>query len=171
MGYSIATVKTNLSYTLLAAFLVSVTILPLRVHSTIIFQDNFNLEPGGTSFTSITNWNATAGNFDVIGDGFFDIYPGNGKYIDMAGSTNATIETSTSILLNPGTHQLTFNLGTNLADNSINFSVEDLTFETTLFFENIDAPADGSPPMSTIVRDFEVTASTSAQIIFEEVGL
>ena len=118
MGYSIATVKTNLSYTLLAAFLVSVTILPLRVHSTITFQDNFNLEPGGTSFTSITNWNATAGNFDVIGDGFFDIYPGNGKYIDMAGSTNATIETSTSILLNPGTHQLTFNLGTNLADNS-----------------------------------------------------
>lgn len=149
MGYSIVTVKTNLSYTLLSAFLVFVTILPLRVHSTIIFQDDFDLEPGGTGFTSITNWNATIGNFDVIGDGFFDIYPGNGKYIDMAGTTNARIETTTSIFLNPGTHQLTFNLGTNLADNSINLSVEDLTFESTLFFENIDAPADGSPPLAS----------------------
>jgi hypothetical protein len=75
---------------------------------TVVFEDNFERESLGLNITSLTNWTVTAGNVDVIGSGFEDIYPGNGNYLDMDGTWgNATIQ-STSISLVPGTYQMSF---------------------------------------------------------------
>ena len=51
----------------------------------VIFSDNFNAENGGTgvlNYNSFNNWTVTDGTVDLIGNGFFDFYPGNGLYVD-----------------------------------------------------------------------------------------
>lgn len=55
----------------------------------IVYQDDFNSENGGTgalNFSSFTLWNVTDGGVDLVGNGFYDGYPGNGLYVDLTGS-------------------------------------------------------------------------------------
>lgn len=59
----------------------------------IIFQDNFNSENGGVAnsstlnYTGFANWTVTSGTVDLIGNGYFDLQPGYGLYVDLDGST------------------------------------------------------------------------------------
>ena len=56
--------------------------------------DQFNIGVGGTVGS---NFKVTAGNVDLIGNnGTFDLYPGNGNYIDL----NGTIAILFDLLLN-----------------------------------------------------------------------
>lgn len=60
---------------------------------TPIFYDDFNSENGGSfkyNYTSFANWTVVpgSGSVDLIGNGTWDLYPGNGLYVDMDGSTN-----------------------------------------------------------------------------------
>ena len=82
--------------------------------ATVIFSDNFNAENGGVgvlNYGAFANWGVSGGTVDLIGNGFFDFYPGNGLYIDLDGSTsNAGILTTTAFF-GPGSYVLSFNLG------------------------------------------------------------
>jgi hypothetical protein len=88
-------------------------------HAATIFSDNFNTENGGVADASTLNYNTFAnwtvnggGTVDLIGNGYFDFYPGQGLYVDLDGSTsNAGQLTSINIALNPGTYTLQFLLG------------------------------------------------------------
>lgn len=42
---------------------------------------------GKLDYSDFTNWNVVDGHVDLLGNGFFDVLPGNGLYVDMAGST------------------------------------------------------------------------------------
>lgn len=42
---------------------------------------------GQLNYSGFINWNVTGGNVDLIGPGLFDLLPGNGLYVDLAGST------------------------------------------------------------------------------------
>jgi hypothetical protein len=42
---------------------------------------------GQLDYSAFTNWNVDVGNVDLIGAGFIDLLPGNGLYVDMAGTT------------------------------------------------------------------------------------
>jgi hypothetical protein len=81
----------------------------------VFFTDNFNGETLGLNYTSFANWAVTAGSVDLIGTPvFFDFYPGNGRYVDLDGSTGAQnpagrIATNTTFAA--GNYKLTFNLG------------------------------------------------------------
>lgn len=81
------------------------------------FSDNFNGENGGVgqlNYTGLANWNVIGGAIDLVGNGFFDFYPGNGLYIDTEGSTGigGTIQTKFSFLFQPGIqYTLGFDLG------------------------------------------------------------
>lgn len=63
-----------------------------------LLDDTFDNENGGVgqiNFFNLTNWNVTDGTVDLLGNGFFDFYPGNGLYLDLDGSTtNAATLTS-----------------------------------------------------------------------------
>ncbi len=59
-----------------------------QVGANIVFEDTFDSESVGVGYTSLTNWAVTSGNVDVIGDGYHNIYPGNGRYLDMDGYVN-----------------------------------------------------------------------------------
>jgi hypothetical protein len=41
---------------------------------------------GELNYKSFTNWNVTGGSIDLMGNGFLDFLPGNGLYVDLAGS-------------------------------------------------------------------------------------
>ena len=55
----------------------------------LIFQDDFNAYALGTPTPSpFGNWTVSDGSVDVIGiGGPWDLQPGNGRYLDMDGST------------------------------------------------------------------------------------
>jgi hypothetical protein len=97
-----------------------------------IFSDNFNAETLGLSTTTLTNW-TVVNEVDVLGDGFIDFYPGNGKFIDMAGSPGfGKITTKSSFNLAPGAYVLSFDLGKNgSAATSMDVSVG-TAFTTTI---------------------------------------
>ena len=84
---------------------------------TVLFQDNFNAENGGSgalNYTGFSGWKIDRGTVDLIGNGFFDFYPGNGLYVDLDGSTSAAgkMETKTGFdLFAADTYQLDFDLG------------------------------------------------------------
>ncbi len=96
-----------------------------------VFSDNFNSENGGSgalNYTGFANWNVgsytgspagqgpvigNSGSVDLIGNGFYNFYPGNGLYVDLDGSTgNAGILTS-KMTFGPGTYVISFDLGGN----------------------------------------------------------
>src|SRR5579862_1829881 len=79
----------------LAAFALCVG-APAAHAQVYLLNDNFNTENGGVgqlNYTGFDNWNVS-GAVDLIGNGFFDFYPGNGLYVDMNGSPGPGTMTS-----------------------------------------------------------------------------
>lgn len=56
-------------------------------HAGPIFSDNFDGNTTGLNKVP-AGWTVSNGTVDIIGNGYFDFYPGNGAYIDLDGSTN-----------------------------------------------------------------------------------
>jgi hypothetical protein len=84
------------------------------VQADILLQDNFNSENGGVgtlNYSGFANWNVTGGTVDLIGNGFFDFYPGNGLYVDLDGSTFMPGLLSSKLTFAPGTYLVQFDLG------------------------------------------------------------
>lgn len=129
----------------LGAIVSTVLLLVAPASAQQLFLDDFNTETLGTNAVSITNWNISSGNIDVIGNpGFFDFYPGNGRYLDMDGSAGnaGRIETITVFNLTPGDYTLSFDQGKNGSSaESMNISVGSVF--TTLF----SSPAGGVPTL------------------------
>ena len=83
--------------------------------ATTLFFDDFNTEHNGTgvlNYTSFTNWTVTRGYVDLIGNSYFDFNPGNGLYLDMAGSGGEAgrIETTSTFALIPCDYELVFDV-------------------------------------------------------------
>jgi hypothetical protein len=82
----------------------------------VLLTDTFNGENGGSgalNYTGFANWNVTSGSVDLIGNGFFDFFPGNGLYVDLDGSTGAAGQMTSIMNFAPGSYDLTFDLGGN----------------------------------------------------------
>jgi len=50
------------------------------------FFEDFDDELGTGAASTLLNWNVIQHNVDVLGPGYFDLVPGNGFYLDMAGT-------------------------------------------------------------------------------------
>jgi hypothetical protein len=97
---------------LLSCALSAVALAPAK--ATIVFFDDFDGQNGGVpalNFSGFSGWTVTGGSVDLIGNGFFDAYPGNGLYVDTAGSTNAQGTLATAGTFAAGTYTLTLVLG------------------------------------------------------------
>ena len=60
--------------------------------ATTVFSDNFDSYAEGTPAATsdfLGNWTVTQGSVDLIGLFSYDLYPGNGTYVDLNGSTGA----------------------------------------------------------------------------------
>ena len=80
----------------------------------LLLEGSFDTENNGIgalNYEAFENWSVSDGAVDLIGNGFFDFFPGNGLYIDLDGSaSDAGIFESVSVRLTPGDYLLEFNL-------------------------------------------------------------
>jgi len=88
----------------------------------VIFFDDFNAENGGVSapdWNNFAKWKVTSGGVDIIGNGIWDLQPGNGLYVDLDGSQGAagTMITKNSLNLAAGDYELSFRLAGHLRPN------------------------------------------------------
>jgi PEP-CTERM motif len=82
----------------------------------ILLVDNFDTETQALNYTGFANFDVTAGSVDLIGSPppFFNFYPGNGRFVDLDGSTgnqNPAGEITTKASYGAGNYTLSFNLG------------------------------------------------------------
>jgi len=133
-----------------------------------VFFDDFEDDSLVLGTMDLTNWTVVKPNVDVIGtDGTgssYDFYPGQGRYLDLdgtTGATNATIETD--FVFGLGSYRLTFLLANNpnggTAVNVLKVSLGDsqCTFATT-----------GYMPFETRACTFATTGGT--RLTFSQEG-
>jgi hypothetical protein len=136
----------------------------------IVFQDNFNAENGGTGTTNyagFANWTVSNGTVDLIGNGFFDLYPGNGLFLDLDGSSaDAGILTSTPIALAVGTYQLDFALGIHggFGSDAMTVSLGGAYSES---FSGLDA---GTITYNQISRQINIPTAGNYSLVFDHAG-
>lgn len=71
------------------ALVAALSLAAPAAQATTLLQDNFNAENGGVgklNYVSFSNWTVNKGTVDLIGNGFWDLVPGNGLFLDMDGS-------------------------------------------------------------------------------------
>jgi hypothetical protein len=135
----------------------------------ILLSDNFNSENGGfgqlnyNSFANFTVANSASqgGTVDLIGNGYFDFYPGNGLYIDLLGSGNGVPGLlTTNQTFAAGTYTFSFDLAGSArgVDNNVN-----VNFGT--YSENFFLPSSQGYTLYTRT----VTLTTPAQLSFQNV--
>ena len=139
------------------------------VQAAVIFQDNFDSESLGTKTNAngLTNWTVTDGSIDVIGPGFFDFLPGNGRYLDLDGTTRnaGKITSKTAFSFHPGdVITLEFDLSGNRrgGNDSVTVSLGSL-FNQTFTLASSD-------PFTTYTQTINVTSATNAQLMFNHAG-
>ena len=123
--------------------------------------DNFNSENGGVgqlNYTGFANFNVTAGSVDLIGNGFYDFYPGHGLYVDLNGSTGVSGTLTSKMDFGPGNYTFSFEIGNNPSNSALNL----LTVSLGNYSESFTRS--GTVPLETITREVDVT--TASPLIF-----
>jgi hypothetical protein len=123
---------------------------------------------GQLNYDNFANWTvanaASAGGIvDLIGNGFFDFYPGNGLYVDLLGSGNGTPGLlTTKQTFGAGTYALSFDLAGSArgVDNNV-----DVNFGS--FSQDYFLPSSQGYTLFTQT----VTLTTAAQLSFQNVQL
>jgi hypothetical protein len=127
---------------ILAAFVATV-IQP--AYASVLLSDNFDAENGGVgqlnyfNFANFTVSNAgTGGAVDLIGNGFFDFYPGNGLYVDVCGSSSQCGVLTTKTVFGAGSYTVTLGLGGNARSSindvtTVNFGTNSTSFQLSEF--------------------------------------
>jgi hypothetical protein len=105
----------------------------------IVFSDTFDADTQGLNKASfLGGWSVSDGTVDVVGTGFFDLYPGNGNYVDLDGSTGNAGVFSKALDLTAGvTYTASFFLGgsrrgdSNLVDVDFGSSLASFTLASS----------------------------------------
>jgi hypothetical protein len=106
-------------------------------NAAVLFFDNFDTQNGGTpqlnffGFTDFTVTNAGSGGaVDLIGNGFFDFYPGNGLYVDICGSASICGILTANPVFAAGNYTVTLELGGNAREGAGSSDTTLVTFGT-----------------------------------------
>jgi len=133
-----------------------------------IFSDNFNGENGGAgalNYNGFSQWNVSGGAVDLIGNSFFDFYPGNGLYVDLDGTMFQSGQfSSIPIALTGGTYMLQFSLGGSQRGDTNTVQVSLGSFYTESF------TLGSSAALTVITRFITVGGPASASLTFQNAG-
>lgn len=138
--------------------------------ATVVFESSLDAENGGqgtNSYTGFASWNVVDGCVDLHGNGFTDVQPGNGLYVDLDGTCRkaGTIETKSTYDLQPGTYILEFFLAGNQQIDAPDSVVVSLG---SVFQEEIRL--ERRVPFTLFTREIQVSQPTSAKIRFAHAG-
>lgn len=156
---------------ILAIAPVCVVTLAGSAQGATVFFDNFNAENGGVgvlNYNGFANWTVTRQSVDLIGNGFFDFFPGNGLYVDLDGSTgSAGRMESVGINLAAGTYEFSFDLaGSQRGDapfNTVNLGIELGVLSDTIMLAS-------AVPFTSYSYLFTINAATTVNIVFDHLG-
>jgi hypothetical protein len=148
--------------------ILATAVLWAGAHGVTVFSDNFDGENGGSpqlNYASFAQWSVSDGTVDLIGNGSFDYYPGNGLYVDLDGtSADSGILTSIPITqIAGGIYTLTFDLG-----GSQSFDTNTVRVLFGLIDESITLASDDD--LSTYSFSFMAIADGLASVSFENNG-
>ncbi len=136
-------------------------VLVTSANASIIFSDDFGSGANSGGLSSIPGWTVT-GNVDL-----WNFFTPSGRSVDLDGTnSSATIESQAILNLVPNTlYELSFSYGNNSsANNILQFSVGSILTET------LPTSTAGTPPFTTIARQFSVLAASTATLRFAELG-
>lgn len=137
---------------------------------TVVFLSEFNEENGGQgvfNWTEFADWNVVGGCVDLHGNGFIDVWPNNGLYVDLDGSCRqgGTLETKDELSLSPGHYVLEFWLaGNNRRDEP------DTVLVNFGSFYDEEIVMQRKDPFRLFSRQFNVTAQSAAKLSFQNLG-
>jgi len=129
-------------------------------HAAVLLNDNFDTENGGVgqlNYSGFANFNVanagSGGATDLIGNGFFDFYPGTGLYVDICGTSSVCGVLTTKQTFGAGSYVVTLNIagnarvgGTDAVDVrfgsfSANFPLTEFQMATEVENVTLTAPA------------------------------
>lgn len=144
--------------------------LPAADPAMVLVEDNFDQENGGKgmlNWAGSARWSVAAGCVDLHGNGFHDVQPGSGLYLDLDGTCQAggTLESKTPLALEAGSYVLEFGLGGNRRINEPDTVVVSVG---THFREQV--VVERAAGFSRFAREFTVAAPTTAAIRFVHSG-
>jgi hypothetical protein len=136
----------------------------------VVFLSDLNSENGGqgrNNWTNFEEWWVTNGCVDLHGNGFVDVWPNNGLYIDLDGSCDAggTIEMKEELALEPGDYVLEFWLAGN---NRI--STPDTVLVRLGALHEEEIVMQRRDPFRHFERPFSVFEETTAKLSFQNYG-
>ena len=139
----------------------------------ILLFDDFDSENGGQGvlvYNGFKNWNVINGNVALLGEGFFDIYPGHGLYVDLGGSSTDTpgvLVSKKRFTLYPGiSYTLSFELGGNPNNSGSTDTVRvslGKAYRESFTLLNTD-------PLTKITRIITVDTPVSGNLRFKDIG-
>ena len=138
--------------------------------ATVVFADNFDSEnnrAGVYNWTTFASWNVLEGCVDLHGNGFHDVQPGTGLYVDLDGSCDSagTIETKTAFTLQPGNYVFEFWMAGNhriSSSDTVNVSLGAL-YQEQFVLQQRDR-------FALRTRNISVPAETTVSIRFQNLG-
>jgi hypothetical protein len=138
--------------------------------ATVLFLDDFDNENNGVgvyNWTQFAQWNVLDGCVDLHGNGFHDVQPGKGLYVDLDGSCEkaGTIETKTEFTLTPGNYILEFWIAGNhrrSSPDTVNVTLGSVYQEEMVMQHN--------EPFRLRTRTINVAAQTTARLRFQNSG-
>ena len=138
----------------------------------VVFQDNFDTENGGNAllnYTGFANWTVSNGTVDLVGNGSWDYWPGNGLYVDMDGTTqDAGRMLSANIGVTAGS---TYVLSYQLAGNRRVSSTDSVTVQVLLGpLVNRLVSLNPNDPFTTYTDTFTAAATGFVNLSFEGAG-
>lgn len=109
---------------MVAALAAIVLLSAAEARATVLLWDDFDDETLELNYNDFAYWDVSGGTVDLIGaGGGFDFLPGNGRYVDLDGSTtdSGILESKTSFEFLAGmTYRLSFNLAGSQRRNETN---------------------------------------------------
>lgn len=136
------------------------------VSQAAVFTDNFDGDTLALNQTAfLGGWTVSSGTVDLIGDpAFFNFLPGNGRFVDLDGSTgNAGLFDKQLALGAATTYILSFDLaGSQRGD----VNIVDVTFGTNTQTFTLNS----ADPFSTYTMAFTTNAAANYQILFDNKG-
>lgn len=144
--------------------------LPTADPATILLFDDFDTENNGVgalNWSGFKNWVVTQGCVDLHGNGFYDVQPGRGLYVDLDGTCKAagTIQTRLALNLLPGDYTLEFWLAGNQrrnTDDAVTISLGDVFTERIVLARR--------ERFTLYTRKITVTQPTTAKLVFAGSG-
>jgi hypothetical protein len=133
--------------------------------NTTVFSDNFDANAPALN-AAPSGWTVSNGTVDIIGSGSgFDFLPGNGKYIDLDGSTNQPGLLAQSFVLTAGT---AYTASFQLAGNQRNNTPESVTVDFGSSSTTISLPM--AAGFTTYTLGFTPTTTASYALRFLNTG-